>query len=264
MIPTCATVRDGATVRLTWLGHATVVLDVEGARLITDPLLRPHNRPLRRLGAQPNRDQWEGSDAGLISHLHHDHAEISSLRMLPGLPLLTMPRNAAFLRRRGLQGVGLDEGEWRGVGDGEVSVRLVRADHRSRPMPHRPNDACGHLVRSGTRRVWIAGDTSLYPEMEELPDLAGGPIELAVVPVGGWGARLSGGHLNPERAAQACAAVGASAAVPYHWGSLYLPGTQHRPVGWMQRPGEEFAAALRTHAPGCRAVVLEPGQSVGW
>ena len=87
-------------------------------------------------------------------------------------------------------------------------------------MPTRPNEACGHLLRSGDQRMWIAGDTSLYPEMDDLPDLAGGPIDLAVVPIHGWGPRLSGGHMNPERAAHACAMIGAAAAMPYHWGSL--------------------------------------------
>jgi L-ascorbate metabolism protein UlaG (beta-lactamase superfamily) len=247
--------------RLTWIGHATTVLDIGGVRLLTDPLLRPRAGPLRRRGKVPPADLWADTDAILISHLHHDHAELTSLKLLPRLPLITGTTNAAFLTRRKFPGVGLADDEWYDLGS-DVQVRLVRADHHSRPMPHRPNDAHGHLIRTPTARVWIAGDTSLYPEMSGLPDLAGGPIDLAVIPVGGWGPRLSGGHLNSETAAQAAAAVGAAVAVPYHWGTFAVPGTFNSPRGWMDLPGALFPRAIEREAPGCRAVVLRPGESL--
>jgi L-ascorbate metabolism protein UlaG (beta-lactamase superfamily) len=250
-------------VRLTWLGHATVVLDLDGARLLTDPLLRARAGPLQRRGAAPDLGQVDGVDAVLVSHLHHDHAELTSLRMLPALPLLTGPRNAAFLTRRRLRGVPLADA-WYAVGGAGVEVRLVRADHRARRMPHRPNDAYGHLVRTPTTRVWVAGDTSLFPELADLPDLAGGPIDLAVVPVGGWGPRLSGGHLDPEQAARACALVGARAAVPYHWGTFHVPSQHDTPRGWMDRPGPAFAEAARRITPDCEVRVLRPGESTTW
>src|ERR1700712_2259331 len=188
-------------VRLTWLGHATVVLDLGGTRIISDPLLRATNGPLRRRGPVPPPGQWTGAQARLVSPLPHAHVELASLRMLPALPILASTRNAAWLRRRKLSGVSLTD-EWYDVGTEGVQVRLVRADHHSRPMPHRPDDANGHLVRTPTTRIWVAGDTGAYPEMAELPDLAGGPIDLAVVPVGGWGPRLSGGHLDSDSAAE--------------------------------------------------------------
>jgi len=253
-------------VRLTWLGHATVVLELGGVRLITDPLLRNRAGPLRRRGRAPDLDDLADLDAILISHLHHDHAELTSIRMLPDLPLLTGPRNAAFLRRRKLQGVDLSDAWYDVGGDGRsrVQVRVVRADHHARKMPHRPNDAYGHLVRTPSQRVWLAGDTSIYPEMAELSELAGGPIDLAVVPIGGWGPRLSGGHMDPEQAAKACALVGAGAAVPYHWGTFYVPSQHNTPRGWMDRPGPAFAQAVSEHATGCEARVLSPGASTVW
>jgi L-ascorbate metabolism protein UlaG (beta-lactamase superfamily) len=250
-------------VRLTWLGHATVVLELDGVRLLTDPLLRGRAGPLRRRGAVPDPGSLADVDAVLISHLHHDHAELTSIRLLPDLPLLTGARNAAYLRKRKLQGVDLGD-RWYDVGAGGVQVRLVRADHHARKMPHRPNDAYGHLVRTPTRRVWLAGDTSLYPEMADLPDLAGGPIDLAVVPIGGWGPRLSGGHMDPEQAARACDLIGARAAVPYHWGTFYVPSQRNTPRGWMDRPGPAFVEALAEHAPACEARVLRPGGTTAW
>ena len=96
--------------KVTWLGHATVVLDVAGRRLVTDPLLRQHNGVLRRRGPAPTVRAWAGADAVLLSHLHHDHAELGSLRRLPGVPVLTGPSNARWLRDKGLHGVGLDTG----------------------------------------------------------------------------------------------------------------------------------------------------------
>jgi len=246
--------------RITWLGHASVVLDVDGARIVVDPLLGRHNGILRRRGPAPRRDQWQRPDAVLVSHLHHDHAELSSLRLLPA-PILTAPANAAFLRKKGLSATGLGD-EWYDVPGTPVQVRLTRADHGHRPMPHRPNAANGHLVRTPQHLIWLAGDTAFYDDMAAIPDLAGGPIDLAVVPIGGWGPRLSGGHLGPVTASDACRTVGAAAAMPYHWGTLHFPGAAQAPRGWMDAPGEAFAEALPEHAPGCRSLVLTPGQSV--
>lgn len=250
------------TISLTWLGHSSVVLDVDGARLVADPLLRRHNGILRRRGPRPERHAWRDPDAVLLSHLHHDHAEVDSLRELGTVPVLTAVENATWVARKGLVGRGLTEGEWAPVAGGEVAVRLVPAVHRSRPMPHRPNASHGHLVRGPSGVVWLAGDTELHPGMEELSALAGAPIDLAVVPVGGWGPRLSAGHMGPVQAAAACRAAGARAAVPVHWGTLHLPGGARYPRGWMDAPGPVFADALAREAPGCRALVLDVGESV--
>lgn len=246
--------------RVAWLGHSTVVIDLDGVRVLTDPLLHQHAGLLRRIAPRPDPEQWQRPDAVLISHLHHDHAELASLRLLPDVPVVTSGPNAAWLRRRGLrEAVGIDAG-WRGLGDG-VDVRLVRADHRHRPMPHRPNDAHGHLVRGRSATVWVAGDTSLHPEMADLREQAGGRLDVAIVPVWGWGPRLSAGHMHPGQAAEACARAGARWAVPVHWGTLHPPLVARFGRAWLERPGEEFAEALAREAPGCEPLVLEPGEA---
>lgn len=261
------------SVRVTWLGHSTVVLDVApatdgaaGVRLVTDPLLQRHAGVLRRRGGRPG-PSWRGSDAVLLSHLHHDHAELGSLRMLGDVPVLTAPANARWLRAKGLRGVGLDDA-WHRVGaaGAGVEVRLVPAVHGHRPMPHRPNATNGHLVRTGGRgaaglRVWAVGDTEHFPGMVHVPELADGPVDVALVPVGGWGPRLSGGHLDPAQAARVCAEVGVGVAIPVHWGTLHAPGGRHLPRGWMDHAGAAFAAATRREAPGTQVVVLRPGDS---
>jgi L-ascorbate metabolism protein UlaG (beta-lactamase superfamily) len=128
-------------------------------------------------------------------------------------------------------------------------------------MPHRPNDANGQLVRGPSGITWIAGDTGLFPAMAALPAMAGGTIDVALVPVWGWGPRLSAGHLNPETAALAVAMAGARFAVPVHWGTLHPPFVTHFARSWLEQPGRRFADAVAEEAPGCTAVVLAPGQS---
>ncbi|MCL2850241.1 MAG: MBL fold metallo-hydrolase, partial [Micrococcales bacterium] len=194
---------------VTWLGHASVVLDLDGTRVLTDPLLRRHAGVLRRRGAAPAPHLWSAPDAVLISHLHHDHAETGSLRMVPGAPVVSAEANTSWLRDHQVSGaVGLGDDQWWTVPGSHVQVRLVPAVHGHRPMPHRPNAATGFVVRTPTTTVWFAGDTERYPQMADLAQMAGGPVDLALVPVGGWGPRLSGGHMDPVQAAQAVAACG--------------------------------------------------------
>ncbi len=244
--------------KVTWLGHSTVVLDLDGARVLTDPLLRPHAGPLRRLTPRPSASAWQHADAVLLSHLHHDHAQLASLRLLREVPILSDPANVAWLHRRRLDSA-------RPLGDGwtrvspVVEVRQVPAVHDDRPMPHRPNAANGHLVRGPSGTAYVAGDTELYDDMASLADLAERPIDVALVPVWGWGPRLSAGHLGPETAARAVALTGARYAVPVHWGTLHPPLFLRFGREWFDRPGERFARAVRHEAPGATPVVLEPG-----
>jgi L-ascorbate metabolism protein UlaG (beta-lactamase superfamily) len=250
------------SVTVTWLGHASVVLDLGPVRVLTDPLLRRHAGLLRRRGAAPVVESWQDPDVVLISHLHYDHAEVGSLELLGNAPVLSAPANVRWLHTRGIgAAVGLHDGTWWPVPGSDIRVRLTHAVHGERPMFQRPNAANGFLVVAPTMRIWYAGDTAPFPGMTHLRELAGGPIDLALVPVGGWGPRLSGGHMDPVQAAHACAVVGAGTAVPVHWGTLHAPAARRLPPGWMDRAGAAFRVALERVAPTCRALVLEPGAS---
>ena len=243
--------------RLTWLGHSTVLIDLAGRRLLTDPLLLRHNGPLRRRAPRPTPALWADVDAVLLSHLHHDHAELRSMRLVPGAPVLTSARNGRWLCKHGLDGRGAED--WTDVGP--LQVRLVTAVHHSRPMPHRPNDANGHLVRSRTTTLWAAGDTSLYDDMVRLPELAGVErLDVVLVPVGGWGPRLSAGHMGPVEAAEACARTRARYALAVHWGTIHAPFTTWR-GDWFDRPLDLFEDAVAEAAPGCQVVRVLPGDT---
>jgi L-ascorbate metabolism protein UlaG (beta-lactamase superfamily) len=134
-------------------------------------------------------------------------------------------------------------------------------------MLHRPNAVSGHLVRARVDgrpvTVWAVGDTERFPGIAHVRELAGGHVDVALVPVHGWGPRLSGGHLGPVQAAEVCAEVGVGVAVPVHWGTLHAPGGRHLPPGWMDHAGAAFAAAAHRRAPRTRVVVLGPGESWG-
>jgi L-ascorbate metabolism protein UlaG (beta-lactamase superfamily) len=96
--------------------------------------------------------------------------------------------------------------------------------------------------------------------MSDLPGLADGPIDVAVVPIAGWGPRLSEGHMDPEQAASACALSGARRALAVHWGTLHPPLVPRFTSEWMDRPAGEFEAALARVAPDCEPIRLLPGE----
>jgi L-ascorbate metabolism protein UlaG (beta-lactamase superfamily) len=241
----------------TYVGHATVLLDLDGARLLTDPVLRRRVGPLVRHGAPPAPETTEGLDAVLISHLHHDHADLASLRRLsPETWLLAPPGSREFFARRGFSSVTeLAPGESAAVGD--LTVTAVDADHdggrrRFAPEPQ----AIGFLV-DGRRRIYFAGDTDYLPAMEQLgPDL-----DLALLPIWGWGPNIGEGHLDPEGAARAAAALSPRLAVPIHWGTLYPFGLRRLRGAPLREPAERFAVSLRRLAPQVEARVLSPGES---
>jgi len=240
--------------RLVWVGHATALIEVGGARLLTDPLLRSRLAHLRRHGPPPAPEAMRDLDAVLISHLHHDHLDLPSLRLLPrGTPLVVPRGAAAMLHRRGFANVReLAAGESTEVAGVEVlAVDAVHDRHRLRIGLHA--DTLGYVV-GGT--VYFAGDTDLFDGMA---DLAG--IEVALIPVWGWGPSLGHGHLDPEAAARAAALLRPRIAVPIHWGTFF-PHLMHL---WksdrLTDPPHEFAAAVARLAPEVDVRVLPPGGS---
>jgi L-ascorbate metabolism protein UlaG (beta-lactamase superfamily) len=238
--------------RITWLGHATVLLEAGGARLLTDPLLRARVAHLRRHA--PPAAAPAALDGVLISHVHRDHFDRPSLRRLagPGVTLV-LPRGAAGLRR------GLAFGTVRETGPGDdfsiagARVRAVQAWHDGRRRPGAAQLPTLGFVVEG---IWFAGDTALD---DELADLRGG-VDVALVPVWGWGPSLGPGHLDPEGAARAVALVAPRVAIPIHWGTYYPYGLT--PAGQLEEPPRRFAAHVAELAPATRVAALSPGESL--
>jgi L-ascorbate metabolism protein UlaG (beta-lactamase superfamily) len=242
---------------LTWLGHATVIVELDGARVLTDPVIRSRLGPLVNRAASAGADAADGVDLVLLSHLHHDHADARSLRRLdPGTPVIAARGAARWLRRQGLSSVReLVPGGTTDVGG--LTIAAVKATHDGRryPFPRSaPPDAVGFVIR-GSRSVYFAGDTDLFPEMADLA----GEVDAALLPVGGWGPGLGPGHLDPERAAEAARIIGPRIAIPIHWGTLALP----RLLRWRtphEAAGPRFAEFAARLAPAVEVRVLTPGE----
>jgi L-ascorbate metabolism protein UlaG (beta-lactamase superfamily) len=198
-----------------------------------------------------------GADAALISHLHLDHLHAPSLRRLAPAAIVA-PRGARRFLPRAPRVVEVGEGDE--VGIGALRVRAVHADHDGRRMPGRaPAPALGYLVL-GSRVVYFAGDTGLFPEMA---DLAAAAIDVALLPVAGWAATLGPGHLDPEAAARALLLLRPRRAVPIHWGTYAGAWTRRgRPPAFLADPPREFAAHAARLAPGVDVVVLAPGEAM--
>ncbi|HEU4974892.1 MAG TPA: MBL fold metallo-hydrolase [Baekduia sp.] len=252
-LPSDAGRRDG----LTWIGHSTVTLDLGGTRLITDPVLRPWLLHLRRHGPLPAPAAIRGVDGVLVSHLHLDHLDVPSLRMLGAQTPIVAPRGAgAFLRRRGFRAVlEVAAGDALRVGGAEVTA--VPAVHDGHRRPGGPVAApLGYVVRAGGLAVYFAGDTALFPEMAGI----GAPgLDVALLPVWGWGTKLGPGHLDPPQAARAAALLHPAVAVPIHWGTFFPRGLAGRRGALLVVPPRRFAAEVARVAPDVAVRVLAPG-----
>jgi len=248
---------------LTFLGHATVLLEVEGLRVITDPVLRPGATFLRRVPHAADLRGYTDADIVLISHLHHDHLDLPSLRMMRGDCVKVVPKGAAqWMRSKGFHHViELAPGETVTLGAAEVTATF--ADHSGRREPLGPTAlAVGYLVSAGESLVYFAGDTDLFPGMKELAPP--GSLDVALIPVWGWGLNLGAGHLNPTSAAKAVELLQPRYAVPIHWGTLSPAGMHRLPLSRVYDPPHEFAQAVGELGLDVEVLITMPGQRVAF
>lgn len=239
---------------LTYIGHATVLIELAGTRLLTDPMLSGGILHIRRRQPAPAVDDFPRLDAILISHAHLDHLDHHSLSLLAGRCPVVVPRGCApIVRRTGAREVTeVDVGTRVSVGD--LVIEGVHASHDGRRHPFAaPMPSLGYVIE-GPPNVYFAGDTDLFPGMSTLA----GRVDVALLPIWGWGARVPDGHLDPVRAAEAVARIRPRLAIPIHWGTLRAWGTQRGldPVA----PARAFGDAVARSAPATEVRVLMPGQ----
>lgn len=243
----------GAAARVTWLGHSTVLVEQDGVRVLTDPVLRRRIAHLRRRSAvEPAA--IAGIDVVLISHVHHDHLDMPSLARIGRATPVVVPRGgAALLRRRGYRRV-VEATAGDVIEVAGLRALATHAEHPARRLPGGRTVPSLGYVCEGQRRIYFAGDTDIFPGMEAV----GGNLDLALLPIAGWGPRLPPGHLDPARAVKALQLLRPRAAVPIHWGT-YRPFHLPPPA---TDPAAEFARLAATHAPDVRVHVLAVGASL--
>lgn len=241
---------------VTWIGHSSFSIDVAGTRILCDPVLTNRIAHLRRRRAAPDPSLFE-ADIVLVSHAHMDHLHVPSLALLrPGAEVV-VPRGLGRLldpRRFTVTEVVIGQHLERGP----VTIEVVPAAHKHGRGPHRRIAArpVGYVVGGDGRRIYFAGDTDLFPQMQELDD-----IDVALLPIWGWGPTIGVGHLDPARAADATTLIEPRLVIPMHWGTYAPEDGRRRLPRWFDTPPDRFASELGAVGRTDRLRLLEPGSS---
>ncbi|GLW49535.1 membrane protein [Streptomyces sp. NBRC 14336] len=249
-------------VEITWWGHATCTVADSDVRVLTDPLFARRLAHLRRRrGALPPPSAWR-ADVALVSHLHADHLHLPSLARLGEGTRLLVPRGArravpGLRRLTGLQVTEVVPGDVTEVGGLRIRAVPARHDGRRLPVGRHHSPALGYVVE-GEARTYFAGDTGLFDEMADEV----GRVDVALLPVGGWGPYLGEGHLDAGRAAEALARLGAPSAVPVHYGTYWPIGMDAVRPHEFHAPGDEFVRLAGMRAPRAAVHRLGHGESV--
>ena len=169
---------------VTWLGHATALIELGGARLLTDPVLRRHLFHLKRVAPPVDPEHHSRLDAVLISHLHHDHLDLPSLRLLAGTaPGFSSPPGPDGSRAgMGSRRSPSSRPATRTASQAHAVLAVPAIHHGGRVLSRTKADCLGYVVEADGVRVYFAGDTDVFDGMADLADL-----DLALIPVWGWG-----------------------------------------------------------------------------
>lgn len=250
--------------RATWLGHATVLVELEGVRILTDPIWSERASPFESLG--PSRFQpppvalsaLPKLDAVVISHDHYDHLDEATIRALAptGVRFFVPLGVSAHLLAWGVEAGQITELDWWEEGQvGEVRIVATPARHFSgRSLTNRNSTLWASWAFVGpSRRVYFGGDTGMFDGFAVIGERLG-PFELTLMPIGAYDRSWKSVHVTPEEAVVAHQAVEGGLLLPIHWGTFNL--AMH---GW-----DEPAERLVSHAvsEGVEVVTPELGQIV--
>lgn len=240
---------------VSYLGHATVMIELDGYRFLTDPLLRRRTAHLRRPDFDDLESAIEDIDAVVISHMHWDHLDVPSLRKLPStVPVIAPAHSSGLLARAGLGNI-TEVRPGDRIELGTVQIEATPANHDGNRPPFGPHgEAVGFLFR-GSSSVYFAGDTDIFDEMADIS----ADLDLALLPVWGWGPTLGEGHLDPERAAASLDLLRPRHAVPIHWGTLCPIGLKWTRPRFLTEPPRDFVRFADRQAPDVHVHKLEPG-----
>lgn len=220
--------------RVTWLGHSTLLLECDGQRVLTDPVFGDRASPLSFAGAKRFHPvpatiaQLPPVDAVLLSHDHYDHLCGRSVRELAKrrVPFITALGVGARLERFGVEPstiVELDWWETHTMPGGTLAFTATPAQHFSgRSLTDRNATSWSSwVIQSERRRLFFSGDTGLTDEFTEV-SFQMGPFDLVMLEIGAWHPAWGAIHLGPENALRAFEMLGGGTLLPIHWGTFDL------------------------------------------
>lgn len=250
--------RSGEGARLTWIGHASWLIQLEGKSLLVDPIfgklaLGPGDRNVPA-GVLP--EQLPPIDAVLITHNHYDHLDLPSVKRV-GAPMIAGLGMKELLASEGVSATEVDW--WQSVDLGSVKVTFVPAQHWSRRGLFDANSTLwgGFIVECSSARVYHSGDTAYFEGFSEIGRRFPA-IDAALLPIGAYEPAwfMEKQHMNPEQAVQAFVDLGAMTFFAMHWGTFKL--TQEP----LDEPPIRLAAEWRARGlPGAAMRVLAVGES---
>jgi len=253
---------------VTWIGHATLLVRMEGVTFLTDPIFSERASPLRFAGpprlVPPGVPLWElpAVDFAVLSHDHYDHTDVRSIRALAsrGARFMVPTGMGALLRGWGVEAAEL--GWWERTTVGPLRVHCVPAQHFSgRTLADRNRRLwSGWVVEGGDRRFYFAGDTAYFPGFEEIGARLG-PPDLAAMPVGAYlpPAIMKPVHVTPEKSLRGALDAGAKRILAMHFGTFDLADEP------LDEPPARFRAeAVRLGLGHDRAWVLKVGETRAW
>ncbi|MFX4315750.1 MBL fold metallo-hydrolase, partial [Enterobacter sp. 63] len=217
-----------------WLGHASMLLRMDGNYILTDPVFSRRASPLPFVGPERKTppaisvDKLPQLDALVISHNHYDHLDAATVRHLlrrfPDLHVFVPLGLASWFRRRGAKNV-TELDWWQSISWQGMTLTAVPAQHWSMRTPWNRNRSlwCGWVFESRYHRFWFSGDTGYTPELLTIPERLG-KIDAAALPVGAYAPRwfMSVHHMDPQSAVALWQQLGAPLAFPIHWGVFEL------------------------------------------
>lgn len=214
----------GEPARLTWIGHASWLVQLDGVSLLIDPIFSESLGPGVRRFVPPalTPEQLPTIDAQLITHNHRDHLDMPSVRSV-GRPVVAGTGTAPLFARQGLACTEL--GWWESSRVGNVEIHFVPSQHWSRRGLSDTNEMLwgGFVIAGSTARIYHSGDTAYFEGFTEIGRRLG-PIDAALLPIGAYAPAwfMSKQHMNPEEATRAFVDLGARAFVAMHWGTFQL------------------------------------------
>lgn len=236
--------------RLWWLGHATVLLRINGKYLLTDPILSRRASPLsfagpmRKTPTPIHIHELHQLDAVLISHNHYDHLDHSTIRQIsrhfPNTHFFVPLGLKPWFTRRGIHHV-TELDWWQSFSWQEMIFTSVPAQHWSMRSFWDRNRSlwCGWIIESSHLRIWFSGDTGYTAGLADIA-LFKGPLDAALIPIGAYSPRwfMSNHHMDPQQAVKLWQQLGRPFTVPIHWGVFELADES------LDMPPQELQTAL--------------------